>query len=409
MSYVLGVDIGRTRCAAAVRRRDADGHHPVDVVALDGPARWLPTALFLGESGEVLVGTAAERAGGQHPDRLARGVLDRVGDDVPVLLGGELYPAENLVAAVVGWVVDVAGDAEGEAPERIAVTHPPEWGAYRRGLLHEALAAAGLPGVTLLPTVTAAAEAHQADNPLRPGSALAVTLLGGHRAEHALLRRNQSAFEVVAHHVTSQAGAALDDALHRHVIDKLGPPDDTAVIIDGPHGPVSRPNMPAPGLLSAFRLACASAKERLSVATEVRIPVPHLRADLTVTRHDFTELAAPVLLPALSTTRAFLAQASVGVIAGGTARIPFVAEVAPVLDDPATAAARGAALALAPIPVLPRQIARSTVDGAPSDPRLTPARRSTVDLMDEPPPRPPVEVEPLEPPPSRFRPRRSTR
>ncbi|GLW82921.1 Hsp70 family protein [Actinokineospora globicatena] len=406
-SYLLGVDIGRTRCAAAVRRRAGTGFGPVEVVALDGSARWLPSAIFLGAQGEVLVGAAAERAGAEQPERIARAVLDRVGDDVPVLVAGELYPAENLVAAIAGWVVDVVAEAEGGPPSRLAVTHPPEWGSYRQALLYDALTEAGLPGVTLLPTVTAAAEAHHAETPVPAGSPLVVSLLGGHRADHALLVRNPVAFDVVAHGVTPRAGAAVDDALYRHVVLSATPPAAITGSTDLETTAVLAPQ-PDPALLVAFRAACATAKERLSAATEVRVPVPHLRTDVTVTRAAFAELAAPVLLPALAATRAMLGKAPTAVVAGGTAKIPLVAALAPgpVLDDPATAAARGAALALAPhAPELPSAV-RKPVPDPESEPALFPVLDSTVDGIDvseEPPPRPPVEVVPLEPPARGFR------
>ncbi|GAA2962507.1 Hsp70 family protein [Actinokineospora diospyrosa] len=409
-SYLLGVDVGRTRCAAAVRRRVGAGFDQPDVVALEGSARWLSSAIFLGAQGDLLVGAAAELAAARQPERFARALLDRVGDDVPVLLAGELYPAENLVAALVGWVVDVVAEAEGGAPERIAVTHPPEWGTYRRGLLHDALADAGLPGVVLLPTVVAAAEAHHAEVPVETGTPLVVTLLGGHRADHALLMRNPIAFDVVAHHVTPRAGAAVDDALYRHVVAAVAPPPPSIAGSSDLETTAVLPAQPDCALLSAFRTACATAKERLSSAAEVRVPVPHLRTDVTITRAVFTELAAPVLLPALATTRALLGGAPTAVIAGGTAKIPLVAHLAPgpVLDDPAAAAARGAVLALAPIarPALPP----TAVPDPESAPSLMPVLRSDVDglegvagdVVEEPPPRPPVEVVALEPPPRRF-------
>ncbi|MBM7769890.1 molecular chaperone DnaK (HSP70) [Actinokineospora baliensis] len=407
-SYLLGVDVGRTRCAAAVRRRAGSGYGAADVVALEGSARWLSSAIFLGAQGDLLAGAAAEQAGARQPECFARALLDRVGDDVPVLLAGQLYPAENLVAALVGWVVDVVAEAEGGSPERIAVTHPPEWGTYRRGLLRDALADAGLPGVVLLPTVVAAAEAHHADVPVGTGSPLVVTLLGGHRADHALLMRNPVAFDVVAHHVTPRAGAAVDDALYRHVVAAVAPPasiagsadlETTAVL------PAQTDHVPH----TALRTACGTAKERLSSAAEVRVPVPHLRTDVTVSRAEFTELAAPVLLPALAATRALLGTATTAVIAGGTAKIPLVAHLAPgpVLDDPATAAARGAVLALAPLPrpALPA----TTVPDPESAPSLMPVLASDMDgsgdvvaVVEQPPPRPPVEVVALEPPPRRF-------
>ncbi|WP_018686443.1 Hsp70 family protein [Actinokineospora enzanensis] len=412
MPYVLGVDIGRTRGVAAVRRRlPGGGFDAPEIGRLDGGTRWVSSVLVLAGDGEVLVGQAAERAAAEHPDRVARSVVDRVGDDTAVLLGGELYPAENLLAALVAWIVDTVADAEGEQPERLALTHPPDWGPYRRGLLHDALTAAGLPGVVLVPTVVAAAEAYQDTAPLAAGSTIVVTLLGGHRVEHAVLRRTQNAFELVGQHVTTDAGAALDDALARYVLAHVaahpGPTDHTV------------PDIRATRSMAPFRAACVTAKERLSVATEVRVPVPHLGTDVAVTRARFDELAHPLLAPAITATRALLARApadTVAVLAGGTARVPLVAALSDcaVLDDPGGAAARGAALAISPRPEL-RRIGSGNAVAVPdpeSDPHLPrvpvlPAALSTVDVPDEPPPRPPVHVTPPRQPSGRFpRPRR---
>ncbi|GLZ36415.1 Hsp70 family protein [Actinokineospora sp. NBRC 105648] len=351
MSYVLGVDVGRSRGAAAVRRRAAGGYGAPEVVPLDGGARWTPAVLFVAGDGEVLVGPAAERLAADQPDRVARAVADRVGDDTAVLLGGELYPAETLFAAVVAWVVDLVAEREGGEPDRLAVTHPPEWGSYRRALLREALRAAGLPGALLIPTVVAAAEARHEREPVRAGSAVVVSLVGGLRVEHAVLRRTPTAFDLVTHHAPDvDAGAVLDDLLADHVLAAAPPPDPDLTL---PDVLTALPSTPTTAAMATFRTACTAAKERLSVAAEVRVPVPHLRTDVTVTRAEFAELAHPVLGPTATAIRALLARTppdTTVVLAGGTARVPLLATLTDCLvdDDPATAPARGAALAAAP-------------------------------------------------------------
>ncbi|WP_175483029.1 Hsp70 family protein [Actinokineospora iranica] len=306
--------------------------------------------------GEVVVGQAAERRAVTEPDRVTRALLTRVGDDTAVLLGGQLYPAENLLAAFVAWIADVVADAEGGHAERIAVTHPPEWGSYRRGLLRDALHAAGLPGVLLLPTVVAAAEARHAREPVRPGAALVVGLAGGRHVEHAVLHRGPAAFEMVAHlpAVDAEAGVRLDDLLAAHILAEAPTlsPDQTVPDLRAAAGPVDPASL-SPSAMAAFRAACTTAKERLSVATEVRVPLPHIPDDLLVTRACFEELARPALSAIARQMTALVASAPAdagAVLAGGTARVPLLAALAgcPVEEDPGTAVARGAALAACP-------------------------------------------------------------
>ncbi|EWC59720.1 hypothetical protein UO65_4959 [Actinokineospora spheciospongiae] len=357
--YVLGIDVGRTRGTAAVCRRGNAGHGRAEVVPVDGGARWFPSVLFVAADGEVVPGRAALRRAEAEPDRLARAALDRVGDDTAVLLGGELYPAEALVAALVAWVVDTVAEAEGGDPDRIAVTHPPEWGPHRRRLLHEALHEAGLPGALLLPTVVAAAETRHARDPVPTGTALLVALVGAAHSEQAVLYRGPSAFDLTAHtaHPATAPGDHLDDLLAEHVLAATPTPAPDETVPDlRTAGPVRAADLPRQAM-AAFREACTAAKERLSVATEVRVPLPHTPGDVTVPRTTFAELARPTLAAVADQVRSLLATVppehlAGAVLAGGTARVPLLADLAgcPVEEDPATSPARGAALAARPRP-----------------------------------------------------------
>jgi molecular chaperone DnaK (HSP70) len=429
MPYVLGVDVGRSRGTAAVCQRVGPAFGPPEVVPIDGGNRWSKALIAVASDGEVVVGQAAERRAVVESDRVARDFMSRVGDAVPVLLGGELYPAETLAAAVVASIVDLVAQAEGAQPERIAVTHPPEWGSYRRGLLREALHAAGVPGVLLLPTVVAAAEAAHEREPVPVGSAIVMTLIGGRQCEHAVLYRGQVAFDLATHlHADdADAGDHLDDLLASHV---LG---------------VNPAHEPDPAAMVEFRMACNTAKERLSVAPEVRVPLPYAPGDVTVTRTIFEELARPALAAAVDDLGRLVAsvpdeQLAGVILAGGTARVPLLAALATarldcpvtVEDDPATAACRGAALAARPRLAAARlPVGQLTAEGSspgfppspaggspnPADsPLVAPGMtapdmldsagvRMTVEITrssDSPPPRPPVEVTPLEPPRKRF-------
>ncbi|OLR91329.1 Hsp70 family protein [Actinokineospora bangkokensis] len=373
-SYVLGIDLGRSRGAAAVCRRGG----PAEVVAVDG-ARWFPPALYVGADGGVVLGRAALRLGAAEPDRLARHALDRVGDDTAVVLGGELYPAETLVAALVAWVADEVAAAEGAEAERIAVTHPAGWGPHRKRLLHEALHQSGLPGVVLLPDLVAAAETRHDRDPVPPGSALLVALVGATTSEQAVLTRTGTAFELTAHtpHPGSPAGDDLDDLLAEHAMTATPSPDET--IPDLRATPVDPATLPL-AAVAAFRDACTAAKERLSSAAQVRVPLPG-GGQVVVTRAQFHTLAHPVLAAVADQVKALLAtvppeQLAGAVLAGGTAAVPLLADLAgcPAEDDPATSPARGAALAVRPRHA--RADSHPRLNPAASHPRLHPAASS---------------------------------
>ena len=357
MRYVLGIDIGSTRIKAAVCRRAGESWGEPEVVL-----RPIESLLHVAADGTVLVGPEARRYVTVEPHRIARGFARRVGDDVPLVLGDELYLPSSLTAVAAGWVVDQIAQVEGGDPGRVALTHPPGWGSYRRRLLLEALEDAGLPGALLLPAPVAAAESQLVRERIETGTTLAVCRLGGEYLDIAVLRRGAHAFELL-----TQA--------------ELPAPDVEEVLADRIHGDP------------------AEAKELLSTGDTDEL-----------TRAEFERLAQPVLTAALRQLTRYERLDAV-LLAGGQARIPVVEEIVAglvdcrVMTDPdaSTAAARGAALAARPR-------AEASPESTALVPRIT-AELAADDVYDaEPaPPRPPVVLTPLEPPRRRFVPARRSR
>ncbi|OLF17493.1 Hsp70 family protein [Actinophytocola xanthii] len=406
MPYALGVDLGSGRVTAAISRNDRGRWLPAEVVALDGDPAGAVSALHVTEQDTVEVGGRALLALPARAGSVARRVVDRIGDEVPVILDGRPYPPEVLTAAVVGWVVDYVEATEGVPASHLAVAHPPAWGPYRRGLLSAALREVNLPELTLLPRPVAAAECYAATEPVEVGEELAVHSLGSGRFEAAVLRRGSFGFELRAHAESAEdlGGALFDDLLAGQVV--------SALAGDAPTG----------AALAALRVECTVAKERLSTEGSVTIA-----GSVTVTREEFEELVRPAVestVWTLSRTIEAAEGASPQVVAlvGGCARIPAVAvAVAGALrvrvvaaPEPETAIARGAALAAArsakptvqaealavtPEALVPRSAVTHTdllrLDDLPVE-----------DLTDlgPPPPRPPLDISPLEPPKRRLLP-----
>jgi len=364
MRYVLGIDIGSTRIKAAVCRRAGEFWGEPQVAL-----RPIESVVHVAADGTVLVGPEARRLIPHEPQRIARGFARRVGDDVPLVLGDELYLAQSLTAVTVGWIVDQIAQVEGGEPGRVAISHPPGWGPYRRRLLYEALRDAGLPDALLLPSPVAAAESQLVRERVEPGTTLAVCRFGGEYVDFAVLRRGTSTFEVLAH--AEQPAPEFGDLLADRFDGNLA--------------------------------AAAEAKELLSTPADFDGPI---------TRAEFDNLLHPVVRTTLTQLTRYENLDAV-LLVGGHARIPLVAEVAAelvdcrVITDPdaGTAAARGAALA-----------ARPAAEASPESTALVPRVTGFPELdpdevydAEPAPPRPPVVITPLEPPRRRFVPSRRSR
>ena len=406
MPYALGIDLGTARTTAAVSHNRRDSWSAPEIVPLDpaGDRPGVASVLYLTSDDAVEVGESAIQRGATEPERVARDFLDRIGDEVPLALGDQYYPAETLAAALVAWVVDRVEEHEGSPASHLVVTHPVGWGVHRRTVLQAALRDLNLPDVTMLPRPVAAAEAYAATERLEVGQEIAVYSLGASRFEAAVLRRGSFGFELCGHADSADVlgGTLFDDMVAEHAAAELGElPDE-------------------PARMAALRASCVDAKERLSTAVAVTIPTPpgSKKATVLLNRSDFDGMIRPVI----EHTVRILQRAIQGsgtdtdalravVLVGGCAHVPLITELVTAAvrvrvaatEDPTTAIACGAALAggrvakptvrAQPLPVTPTE----SVTGHTDLMRFDDLDAEVADIG-PPPPRPPVEIAPLDPP-----------
>jgi molecular chaperone DnaK len=414
MPYVLGIDVGTNHTTAAISRLDEPAADAVEIVRLSR-SRALPSVLHLAEDGSVAVGDAAEQWAAGQPERIARGFLRRVGDDVPVLLAGEQYSAQELTAMLVRWVLDRVVAQEGEPPDHVVLTHPAGWGGYRRGLLHQELRVQGVGQVTLLPEPVAVGEQRAAEVDIDAGATLAVYSLGDGVFSASVIRKVASgAFLLLTRTESAEdlGGARFTDLLLGQVRGSLGAPLPDLDLAD----PQARIAM------YRFRQACVQAKEQLSTAPEVVVPVslPGVQQQVRVNRGSFDELirttvtcTVDLLLRTVRAAALAPAQIDAVMLVGGSTRVPLIAELVSaglaskdtvlVLDDaPELTPVKGAALAARrlatgePTPVAERSSGSLLVAKNDDSPIQLPRARDEPDDFDAPPPRPAVDIAPLE-------------
>ncbi|MFU8853954.1 Hsp70 family protein [Micromonospora sp. SL1-18] len=412
MPYVLGMDIGSTNTGAAVARWRGETWARPEMIALDVRSTVVPSVLHLSPDGSLTVGEPVAA----DPERTARDFVRRIGDDVPLLLGGEPCPPQTLIAELAMWVVEQVSAREGGLAEAVVLSHPAAWGPHRRELLQRALWELGLGNVTLLPRTVTVAENHAARG--FPGTTAAVYALGGNTFEGALVRRSPSGtYETfgLPQGLEPLGGADFDEALAEHVRAVLRRDfADTA---------------PRETTLRGLLPECERVKRELAVSTEadVILALPAGPVRIPVTRAQFEDMVRPavratvdLLVRTVHSAGLTPAELDGVLLAGGSARIPLVTELlaaafpVPVEmePDPQLTAATGAALAAcqvvsprsrrpAPVPASARVSGAERAEGSAIPARRHPEHAATV--HGEPPPRPPVRITPLNlPKPSRL-------
>jgi molecular chaperone DnaK len=323
VTYGLGVDLGTTYTAAAVRLNGR-----AEVVQLGGRRQEIPSLVFVRADGEVLIGEAAERRGAAEPARLAREFKRRVGDPVPILVGGSPYSAHALMARMLEEVFRTVSRQQEGAPAAITVTHPANWGPYKRELLHQATRLAELDDVTLRSEPEAAAVHYAAGERVQPDEVVAVYDLGGGTFDAAVLRKTVDGFSLLGEPegIEQLGGIDFDEAVFGHVMTTLG----DAI------GRLDPDDEDATAALARLRRDCVEAKEALSYDTEVMIPIalPGLHTRVRLNRSEFEAMIAPALAETVAATRRALRSAGVTpaqlrsiVLAGGSSRIPLVGQL----------------------------------------------------------------------------------
>ncbi|WP_148572904.1 Hsp70 family protein [Nocardioides caldifontis] len=323
MGYRLGIDLGTTFTAAATD----DGSGP-RMVGLGNRALQVPSVLFLAEDGTWLCGEAAERRSATEPGRVVREFKRRLGDTVPVLVGGQPFSPQALTATLLRWVVATASERQGGGPGEVVLTRPANWGGFKQELFAQVGTLADLPAVVTCTEPEAAATQYASRAPLEPGARVVVYDLGGGTFDVCVLERREVGFGIVGtpDGVEHLGGIDFDEAVFRHVLGLLG---DRVAGLDP-----EEPEVTAG--LTRLRRDCVEAKEALSNDVDAVVPValPGVTTSVRLTRTELEELISPALRETLAATQRALRssgttgdQLAAAVLVGGSSRIPLVSQL----------------------------------------------------------------------------------
>ena len=101
VTYDLGVDLGTTYSSIALIRGLR-----AEMIVLGHRSPLVPSAVWLGPDGEILVGDAALRRGQREPEGLVREFKRRLGDPVPLIVRGSPVSAAQLTTMLMASIMD---------------------------------------------------------------------------------------------------------------------------------------------------------------------------------------------------------------------------------------------------------------------------------------------------------------
>ena len=297
MGYRLGVDLGTTYTAAAV---NVDGR--AEMLGLGIRAMQVPSVVFVRRDGEIVVGEAAEQQGAAEPSRVVREFKRRIGDSVPLVVGGAPFSAQALTARLLAWVVGDRDRAAGR-PARARVRDASRRTGGRSSATCWARRSSwrACADVETCTEPEAAAITYASRNRVAEGDRVAVYDLGGGTFDAAVLRRDGAGFRLAGppEGVEHLGGIDFDEAVFRHVLTALGPE-----VADARRHRIRRPRRRWPGCggtASRPRRCCRSASTRWS-----RWRCPGSPPSVRLTRGEFEDMLRPAIGETVAATRRVL-------------------------------------------------------------------------------------------------------
>ena len=370
----LGIDFGTCFSSAA---RIVDGRpQPVKEPLRLGYS--VPSSVFVapGDSGELIVGIAAENQKIRHPDRFETQFKRVLGRAEPIPLGERRVGVDELVAAVLSYLRKQGEEAAGRELLAAVITVPASYEAHLRERMLEAARAAGFERVELLEEPVAAIVEYAAQAEVT-GNVL-VYDLGGGTFDAVIVNLDGDGPRVIGYDgLPDVGGSNFDQAIERDLAERGG--DALVRALEGVDSEDGDVQMTARRTELMARDECRRIKHDLSDLTtsSLSFVVPAGVVAYELSRERLEELVAADLRRTIDCCEGLLERSGAAwedlsgvLMVGGSCRLPFIGEALarrssrPLwrVTDPELAVCSGAALHAARLSAAERR--DLTVDAA---------------------------------------------
>jgi len=343
---IVSIDIGTSYSSICFMGPDGKAQ-PVDIgtgASMFGSKYSLPSAVFVEEDGDVLVGQAAMNKRKIKPQNFCMEFKRNLGQNIPIFLGARSFKPEELYTELFRHMKFRAEDL-GERIEKAYLTYPAAYGKGRREKLISAASAAGLFKIELVDEPTAAAMCYCAEGYVKDGQTLLIYDFGGGTFDVSVIRYQGGAFQLLTEPLGLERCGGMD-------IDYLIAQDMKAVIdkeAPGEWEKLEQNEKRFRRFTSQINELAVKAKHQLSAADRfedyIEIGMDDVFYELTAER--LNGMIAPLVGQTLQLCRRALDEAEITpgelsavLMVGGTSRLPLVRETAKkITGKPALCAA----------------------------------------------------------------------
>ncbi len=223
---IVSIDIGTSY--SSICMLDPDGKvQPVDIstgASMYGGKYSLPTAVFVEDNGNILIGQAAMTRRKSNPRNFCMEFKRNFGEEAPILLSSRSFKPEELYTELFRHMKACAERTYGEPIESAYLTCPASYGEARKEKLRSAARAAGLFQVELVDEPTAAAMCYCAAGYIQDGQILLVYDFGGGTFDVSLLEYRNGAFRLLSEPegLEQCGGADMDHLILEDMLQAVG-------------------------------------------------------------------------------------------------------------------------------------------------------------------------------------------
>ena len=320
---ILGIDIGTSYSSAAVLRMGK----PRPLNTGNGHDFSIPSAVFVKEDGDIIIGRAASASRMKDPASYRANFKRDFGTDKPYLLGGiEILP-EQIYVEFFRYFAKIAREQTGEETiDCVYITHPVNYGKSKKGLLEKAAGYAGLTNIRLLDEPTAAALSYFSGGLLKNGEILLVYDFGGGTFDLSLVQMSDDGICPLTNALGLEncGGANFDAYIYEDMVHRFSETEDMSQALK---------NIRFRSMLSQ---EAVKIKHLLSEDTEASAAVPYGYGDMleyNLSRDQFSHMIDKEISQSCSLIEKIAAAAGIKIsdidktlCVGGSTRIPYISE-----------------------------------------------------------------------------------
>ncbi len=325
---IAGIDIGTSYSSICVL--DGSGKiQPVDIAtgtSMFGSKYSLPSAVFVEDQGNVLVGQAAMNSRKRRPQNFRMEFKRDLGQDIPIVLGNSSFLPEDFYTELFRHMKNCVARISDEPMEKVCITCPAAFGKKKREKVLKAAKAAGFFDVRLLSEPVAAAMSFKEDGILSGSKKLLIYDFGGGTFDVSLLSYENGRFSLMTEPSGLERCGGID--IDRMIFKDMQKCIDPEIL-----GSISKDPKKAMRLNVQLSELAVKAKHHLSTASvyEEYIEVGMDDFEYTLTADRLNTMIAGMIGQTIDVCRRLVEDAGIKakdlsaiLMVGGTSRVPLV-------------------------------------------------------------------------------------